>query len=313
MKLRIAIAVGLSLAVAAVCPLIGPAMPEGSADFILWQLRVPRTLMAIAVGGTLSLVGGVYQALFANPLAAPSTVGTTAGASLGALVAIALGARAAVWGLPLIVVAAFTGALGVSIVVAAIASRSSMRMNDIVLAGIACSLAAGAVSTGLQYSVDSAAMLAAVQWSLGHLPQVGFRGVLLLAPLAAVAVAGLLGLTRALDALVGGDERAQSQGVNLRWTRTAAIGFGALGVGACVAWCGPIAFIELIVPHLVRRVVGSSLRRVLPLSVLVGASFLVVCDTASRTLFPGREIPVGLITAALGAPLLVSLVARSPR
>jgi len=274
---------------------------------------VPRTLMALVVGGTLSLVGAVYQSLFANPLAAPSTVGTTAGAALGALVAIVLGARRALWGLPLITAAAFIGALAVSLLVAAIAAGRRVRMNDVVLAGIACSLAAGALSTGLQYSADAAELLAATQWSLGHLPQVGYRGVGLLLPLAGVSVAGLLTLGKALEVLVAGEEHAESQGVNVRAVRAFAIGFGALGVAACVAWCGPIAFVELIVPHLVRRAVGVSRRVLLPASVGVGAAFLALCDAAARSALPGRELPVGLVTAGLGAPLLVYLVARQAR
>lgn len=299
--------------VAAVTPFIGPGIPADAWDFIFWQLRVPRTLMALVVGGTLSLVGAVYQSLFANPLAAPSTVGTTAGATLGALVAIVLGARHLVWGLPLVTAAAFAGALGVSLTVAAIASGRRVRVNDLVLAGIACSMAAGAIATGLQYSADAAELLAATQWSLGHLPQVGYRGLTLLLPLAGASLLGLLALTRALEVLVAGEEHAESQGVNVRAVRVASIGFGALGVAACVAWCGPIAFVELIVPHLVRQALGVRRRVLLPASVAVGAAFLALCDAAARTLLPGRELPVGLVTAALGAPLLVYLVARERR
>jgi len=299
--------------VAGVAPFIGPPLPPDASDFIFWQLRVPRTLMALLVGGTLSLVGAVYQSLFANPLAAPSTVGTTAGATLGALLAIVLGARRVLWGLPLITASAFGGALAVSLLVAGIAAGRRVRMNDVVLAGIACSLAAGAIATGLQYSADAAELLAATQWSMGHLPQVGYQGVLMLLPLAAVAGVGLLGLTRALEVLVAGEDHAESQGVNVRGVRVAAIGFGALGVAACVAWCGPIAFIELIVPHIVRRVLGVSRRVLLPCSVVVGAAFLALCDAGARTLLPGRELPVGLVTAALGAPLLVYLVTRQER
>lgn len=300
----------LCVAACLAAPFIGPGFSPDSADFIFWQLRVPRTLMAILVGGTLSLVGAVYQSLFANPLAAPSTVGTTAGATLGALVAIILGARLAPGGLPLITAAAFVGALGVSLVVAAIASGRRVRMNDVVLAGIACSMAAGAIATGLQFSADSAELMAATLWSLGHLPQVGYSGVLLLTPFALVTVVGLLALTRALEAFLAGEEHAESQGVPVRRVRTVAIGLGALGVAACVAWCGPIAFVELIVPHLVRRTLGVSRRVLLPGSVVVGAAFLALCDASARVLLPGRELPVGVVTAALGAPLLVSLVAR---
>ncbi|MCE9672251.1 iron ABC transporter permease [Myxococcus stipitatus] len=312
MRTRLVVTMVLCVAVLVLAPFVGPAMPEGSRDFILWQLRVPRTLMALLVGGTLSLVGAVYQSLFANPLAAPSTVGTTAGATLGALVAIVLGANSAVWGLPLVAAAAFVGALAVSLAVAAIAAGRKVRMNDLVLAGIAFSMGAGAVSTGVQYSADAAELLAATRWTMGHLPQVGYQAVVLLLPIAVVAVVGLLALTRALEVFIAGEEHAESQGVDVRRVRMVAIGLGALGVAGCVAWCGPIAFVELIVPHIVRRVLGVSRRVLLPCSVVVGAAFLVLCDAGTRVVFPGREPPVGLVTAALGAPLLVYLVARRP-
>ncbi|RYZ40679.1 MAG: iron ABC transporter permease, partial [Myxococcaceae bacterium] len=213
-------------------------------------------------------------------------------------------------GLPFITAAAFVGALGVSLVVAAIAAGRRVRMNDVVLAGIACSMAAGALATGLQFSADSAELMAATRWSLGHLPQVGYSGVLMLSPFALVTGVGLLALTRALEVFIAGEEHAESQGVPVRRVRTVAIGLGALGVAACVAWCGPIAFVELIVPHLVRRTLGVSRRVLLPGSVLVGAAFLALCDASARVILPGRELPVGVVTAALGTPLLVYLVAR---
>lgn len=312
MRTRLVVMLVVCALVVAVAPFVGPPMPPHARDFIFWQLRIPRTLMALVVGGTLSLVGAVYQSLFSNPLAAPSTVGTTAGATLGALVAIVLGARSAVWGLPLITAAAFAGALGVSLLVAAIASGRNVRMNDLVLAGIAFSMAAGAISTGVQFSADSAELLAATRWTMGHLPQVGYQSIVMLLPIAAVSVVGLLLLTRALEVFISGEEHAESQGVNVRAVRMASIGLGALGVAGCVAWCGPIAFVELIVPHIVRRVLGVSRRVLLPCSVVVGASFLVLCDAAARIILPGREPPVGLVTAALGTPLLVYLVARKP-
>ncbi|RKG77551.1 FecCD family ABC transporter permease [Corallococcus terminator] len=308
--MRLWVLLALCAVVCAVAPFIGPGVSADSADFIYWQLRVPRTLMAMLVGGTLSLVGAVYQSLFANPLAAPSTVGTTAGATLGALVAIVLGARLAPGGMPFITAAAFVGALAVSCVVAAIAAGRRVRMNDVVLAGIACSMAAGALATGLQFTADSAELMAAIRWSLGHLSQVGYSSVLMLSPFALVTVVGLLALTRALEVFIAGEEHAESQGVPVRRVRAVAIGLGALGVAACVAWCGPIAFVELIVPHVVRRTLGVSRRVLLPGSVVVGAAFLALCDASARLILPGRELPVGVVTATLGTPLLVYLVAR---
>jgi iron complex transport system permease protein len=313
MRGRILLLVAVCVGILGAAPFVGPPLPAGAEDFILWQLRVPRVLMAVLVGTTLSLVGVVYQSLFSNPLAAPSTVGTTAGAMLGAVAALVLGARHWAWGLPLIVGAAFLGALGVSLLVTALAARRRVRMNDLILAGLAVSLAASSLSTGLQQSADSATLTAAMQWSLGHLPQVGYRGAWLLLPFCLVSCVGLLGQIRDLEALAWGEELAHARGVNIRRLRASAIGLGALGVAACTAWCGPIAFVELIVPHLVRLALGASRRIILPMSALTGAAFLAACDIVARTLLPGRELPVGMLTAALGAPLLVFLLSRQVR
>ncbi len=312
MRTRVGILIALCAAVVVAAPFIG-GTPEGeTGSYILANLRVPRVLMACLVGATLSIVGAGYQTIFANPLAAPSTVGTTAGAALGAMVAVLAGSMLGGMpgGLPVVAVFAFVAALAVSMFVAALASSGRARVNDVLLAGVAISLAAGAISAGLQFSADELQLYAAVQWSLGHLPQVGYRGVAMIAPFALVTIAVLLFQTRALQAMVGGEERAHSQGVHVAHVRALVLGVGALGVAACVAWCGPIAFVGLIVPHLVRLTLGSSRRVLLPMSAAGGAAFLVACDTAARLVWPGRELPVGVLTAALGAPLLVWLVTR---
>ncbi len=312
MSPRVIVMVVASVAVAVSAPWIGGALQGESGDFILQSLRLPRVIMACLVGATLSLVGACYQTIFANPLAAPSTVGTTAGATLGALVAVLAGSALGGMpgGLPVVAVSAFVAALGVSLFVAALAGSGRARVNDVLLAGVAISLAAGAISAGLQYSADELQLYAAVQWSLGHLPQVGYRGVLMIAPFVAITAGVLLSQTRALQSLAAGEERAHSQGVNVAYVRSLVLGVGALGVAACVAWCGPIAFVGLIVPHIVRLSVGTSRRVLLPMSAVMGAAFLVACDTAARNVLPGRELPVGVLTAGIGAPLLVWLVAR---
>ncbi|MCB9895589.1 MAG: iron ABC transporter permease [Planctomycetes bacterium] len=316
MKLRILLLSLASVVVVAASPWLGQSLEGDTGSFILMNLRIPRVLMAVLVGGTMSLVGACYQTIFANPLAAPSTVGTTAGATLGALVAVVVGpllGLGAAGGLPLTAGFAFVGALVVSLVVAAIAASGRARVNDILLAGIAISLAAGAISAGLQFTADQLQLYAAIQWSLGHLPQVGYRGVVLILPFVAVCWAALLANTRGLQTLLGGEDRAHSQGVNVPWLRSIVLGVGALGVAACVAWCGPIAFIGLIVPHIVRLGVGANRRVMLPMSVVTGAGFLAACDTLSRLVLPGRDLPVGVVTSAIGAPLLVWLVVRQHR
>jgi len=293
--------------------LVGPRLEGAQGQFIVWQLRVPRVLVGMGVGATLALVGAVFQALFQNPLATSDTVGTTAGATVGALFAFALDSSRTVQGLPLVTVCAFAGALAGSLLVASFASARRVHSSDILLAGIAVTLASSALASGIQYVSDSRALFAATQWSLGQLPQVGYRGVLLLAPLCTLSCGLLLLLTRPLQVFALGEDLAHSRGVNVPRLRLFALGLGSLGVAACVAWCGPIAFVGLIVPHLVRRLLGASYRTLLPMSLCVGGALLVTCDAFARLIVPGRELPVGIVTAALGAPTLVFLVARGRR
>lgn len=293
----------------AVGPWIGGDLSEDHGRFILVQLRVPRVIMGAVVGAMMGLTGAVYQALFDNPLASPSTVGTTAGAALGALAVLVL-LPAGAMGLPLVSLAAFAGALAVTFTIAAIAASGRARMNDVLLAGIAITLATGAVTTGLQFQADMAATFEAVRWSLGHLTQVGYGGVQVLVPIVALCCILLLAQTRALEAMLGGEERAHALGVDIRRTRTLCLALGAIGVGACVAWCGPIAFVGLIVPHLVRLSLGPARRILFPMSALGGAAFMVFCDALGRWWMPTADLPVGVVTASVGAPLLTWLVTR---
>ena len=299
-----------SLALMTLAVLVGPELGGAEGTFILWQLRVPRVLVGALVGGTLALTGAAFQTLFANPLASESTVGTTAGATLGALTALALDLPG---GFPVVFACACLGAALASLSVTLVASSGRAAMGDVLLAGITVTVATGALSVGLQYVSDSRALVAAARWSLGQLPQVGYDGVLVLAPLVVPAWLVLLGLGRALQTFAFGEELSASRGVNVPRLRSLVLAAGSLGVAACVAWCGPIAFVGLIVPHAVRRVVGASLARVLPLSLVTGAAFLVFCDALARSLSPARELPVGVVTAALGAPALVALLFRARR
>jgi len=302
-----------ALAVLAAAPFVGDlgGLDPERARFVLVSLRVPRVMVGALVGATLGLVGAVYQLLFGNGLATPSTVGTTAGATLGAVAALRLGdLELGGPGIPGILAGAFVGAIAASAIAAGVAGSGRATMADVLLAGIATSLAASALSTALQATSDAQTVADAVRWSFGHLPQVGYEGVAFLAPVTAGVAAVLLRLSRRLRALGRGDEVAASQGVPVDRTRVVGIGVGSLGVAACVAWCGPIAFVGLLVPHLVRGLFGPSPAALLPGSTILGAAFLVASDTAARTALPGRELPVGVLTAALGAPTMVWIVAR---
>ncbi len=313
MKARIGAFIAVSLALAALSLWVGPALRPETRDFVLFELRLPRLLVGGLVGATLSISGAAFQAVFNNALATPSTVGTTAGATLGALLVLALDVGGGVLGVSLLTAASFGGAMATTLLVSGLAASGRLSKNDVLLAGIAVTLAASALASGVQFASDARALVAAAQWSLGQLPQVGYRGVALIAPFASVTLLGLLALGRPLQNLAFGEDLAQTQGVNVARLRFAVLLVASLGVAACVAWCGPIAFVGLIVPHLVRLLVGPSLRALLPLSFVGGAAFLVVCDAVARIALPGRELPVGVITAALGAPALVFLVSRARR
>lgn len=313
MRARVTVFVVVSLLLAVASLWVGPPLNADTRDFVLLQLRLPRVLVGALVGATLSISGAAFQTVFNNALATPSTVGTTAGATLGALIALALDVGGGVFGVSLLTAASFGGALVTTLLVSGLAASGRLSKNDVLLAGIAVTLAASALASGVQFASDARALVAAAQWSLGQLPQVGYRGVALIGPFAAVTLGGLLLLGRPLQNLALGEDLAQTQGVNVARLRFGVLLIASLGVAACVAWCGPIAFVGLIVPHLVRLLIGPSLRALLPLSFLGGAAFLVICDAVARVALPGRELPVGVITAALGAPALVFLVSRAGR
>lgn len=280
--------------------------------FILLELRAPRALIALFVGSTLSIIGGSFQALFRNDLAAPSTVGTTAGATLGALAALTLGLDG-VWGVSAITSFAFVGALLTTGLVLSVAGRAQARLEEVLLAGIAITLGAGALAQGLHLIADQNALFAVAHWSLGQLPQVGYARVLsLVLPVVGSHVV-LLSARRGLQTLGWGEERAQSLGVNTRRLRLMVLLAGCLGVGACVALCGPIAFVGLLVPHLVRRALGETSALDLGTMAWAGAVFLLASDTIAHFAIPNHELPVGVITASLGAPALFYLITRGRR
>ncbi len=286
-----------------------PELDPVGKEFLVVQLRTPRLVVGFLVGSTLGLVGAAFQGLFRNALATPSTVGTTAGAALGALFALTFGLRGTEV-LPAATVCAFVGALVASGLVLSVATSARARVEEILLAGIAITLGAGAIAQGLHSIADQGALFAAAQWSLGQLPQVGYdKLVLLLGPAALCAVA-IFSQSRALAALALGEDWARSVGVETGRVRLLLLIGGCLGVGASVALCGPIAFVGLLVPHLVRLGLGSEQARLLPLSWLGGGTFLVFCDLLAREILPKGELPVGVLTAALGSPALFYLVLR---
>jgi iron complex transport system permease protein len=275
-------------------------------DGIVWQLRLPRVLTAAAVGAGLALVGCVMQAVTRNQLADPYLLGLSSGASLGAVAVLLLGVGI------LLPVAAFGGATLALLATLGLASAfGPLTPTRTVLAGVAVSaFAAALTSFVIFWTVTGDSYREILGWLLGSLA--GARWPAVGIAVAAIAVAGIpIMLTgRVLDAFAFGDASAATLGVNVSATRWTMLTAAALLTGAMVSVSGAIGFVGLILPHAVRLLVGPRHRMLLPLSALVGASFLIWADTAARSVFDPRELPVGIVTAIIGAPVFAALLAR---
>ncbi len=281
---------------------------------ILWQLRMPRVVLAVLVGGTLAMSGAAYQGVFRNPLADPYLLGVAAGAGLGATIAIAFGPAAADWPVDPLPLAAFAGALlGVSVTYAL--GRANLRGRTtatLILAGVATASFLTAIQTYIQQREDDT-VRQVYAWILGQLTTASWREVVLILPYLIVSSAAILVHRRLLDMLSVGDEEASSLGVNTQRVRLIIVVAASLGTAAAVAVSGLIGFVGVIVPHTVRLLFGSSYRLVVPLSIILGGAFLVLADLIGRTLMAPAEIPIGVITAFLGAPFFLVILRRSGR
>tara|TARA_R110002124_G_scaffold63350_20_gene173205 strand:- start:22859 stop:23878 length:1020 start_codon:yes stop_codon:yes gene_type:complete len=278
-------------------------------DAIIWELRLPRVLVAAGIGAGLALCGAIMQALTRNPLADPYLLGLSAGASFGAVLFLLAGAAL------LMPVGAFLGAgLAMALTLAMTGLLGGATPSRAILAGIAVSsLAAAATSFLIFWTATGDSYREILSWLMGSLSGATWAdaGVVI----AAVLLLGLPTLLagRALDAFAFGDSAAATLGIDvarLRWVLLAAT---ALLTGALVAVGGAIGFVGLIIPHVVRLVTGSRHRLLLPIAMLLGASFMIWTDTAARSLFAPRELPVGIITALLGAPIFLLVLLRYRR
>lgn len=278
-------------------------------DAIVWELRLPRVLVALGIGAGLALAGAVMQALTRNPLADPYLLGLSSGAALGAVLLVIAGYALLV---PLGAFVGSLGALGLALFIAHVLGGATPVRA--ILAGISISaLASAATSFVIFWSATGDSYREILSWLMGSLSGTGwidaglvFASLLLCAPI-------MLVLSRALDAFAFGEGAAASLGVDvvrLRWIMLAA---SALLTGVMVAIGGAIGFVGLVVPHAVRFSVGAQHRRLLPLSMLVGAIFMLWADTLARTLFDPRELPVGIVTALVGAPVFLLVLLRYRR
>ncbi|SFO30917.1 iron complex transport system permease protein [Cohaesibacter marisflavi] len=280
-------------------------------QIILLQIRLPRAILGLAIGGILGLSGAVLQGLLRNPLAEPGVMGMSASASLGAVIAIYTGLTTAfAYALP---IAALFGALFGVLLLLLLAGRSTDVLT-LILSGVAItSLASALTSLALNLSSNPFASLEIVFWMLGSLTDRSMVHVWLSVPLILVGSVMLFSTARALDALSLGPDVARSLGVDMRRTRSMAIVGTAVGVGAATAVSGTIGFVGLIVPHLLRPLVGSRPSRLLPVSALGGAAFLLAADLFIRLVMPDKDLKLGVVTAIIGAPFFLWLLRKIRR
>jgi len=282
----------------------------------LWQssiflnLRAPRVVLAVLVGTGLSVCGAVYQSVFRNALTDPYVLGVSSGASLGAAVAIVLGLeafRVGVGGCALL-----TGLLTVAAIYRIASTGNRMHTTTLLLTGVCITFLMSAVISFLmvlrQDKMDSI-----IFWTMGSFASASWTDVAIVGPVVVAGVLLVLFYCRDLNLLLTGSETAQSLGVEVEKVKRALLVATTLMVAFCVAACGVIGFVGLVVPHCVRLVVGSDNRRVVPCSIFAGGLFLLVCDTLARTVLMPAELPVGSLTSLAGAPLFIYLLYRNKR
>lgn len=312
-------------AVLVVAPLVGPTPVslwralDGSVPFaqntdaqILFVARLPRALAASLVGAALAAAGVVLQALLRNPLATPFTLGVSSGGALGAMLMTLLGAQLTTMGglQPTVPLASFAGALcAVGVVYGLARLRGSGIATDVLLlAGVTLNSFFSALILFLQYTADATQTMKTLRWLMGDLDVAGYESMIFAAPWLCAAGALMATLPRALNVFTFGPDLAAARGVDVRALQRRAFFSASLATGAAVSIGGPIGFLGIIVPHIVRLLVGADHRIVLPASALLGAAFLTGCDVLARTVVAPMELPVGIITAVIGGPFFLWLL-----
>jgi len=278
-----------------------------SAETIVLELRLPRVLLAMAVGAALSLAGATYQGLLRNPLADPYVLGTASGAALGAAIAFLIPIQLGLLGLGLVQALAFVGAVAAVAVVYRLARLGSLgSMTSVLLTGYAVgSLLAAGLAMTMYVAGNNLRQI--FFYLLGSFAQANWPQLVIAFPIIALGCAVMLSRARSLNALLLGEQTAAHLGLNVRRERLIMLGAATLVTAASVAVSGLIGFVGLVVPHLVRLLVGPNARAVLPLSLIFGAVFLALADLVAR--IPG-ELPIGVVTALVGAPFFLYLLRR---
>ena len=278
---------------------------------IFWRLRLPRIVGAAVVGAGLASAGCAFQATLRNPLAEPYTLGVSAGAALAAVLAIRFGLDQSILGASGVGIAALAGALATVYMVWRIAAVGDrLPPATLLLAGITVAMFCGALTMVVQYSANVSEVYRMVRWMMGGLDGVLWRPLYIATPATILGIVVLMWLARDFNALAAGADSAASLGVSPKRVVTIAFATSALLVGAGIAIAGPIGFVGLIVPHIMRALVGADHRRLIPVSALAGGGALVLCDLLARTVLYPAELPVGVLTALLGGPFFLALLVR---
>jgi iron complex transport system permease protein len=286
---------------------------DSQAAIIIGQIRLPRVLLAAIVGAILASSGAAMQGLFRNPLADPSLIGVTAGASLGASVMIVINGSmvAGLTGLALVSVGAFIGGLlSVLLVYRLATSPNGTSVATMLLAGIAITALAGSVGNLLEFYADNEILRRISLWRMGGLDGADYPRLLVGCLVGGSVLFALPKFSRALNALLLGESEARHLGIDVARVKLGLIVCVAIGVGTAVALAGTIAFVGLIVPHMVRMITGPDHRTLLPAAALAGACLLVLADTIARLVLAPTELPVGVVTAVIGVPFFISLLRK---
>ena len=282
-----------------------------TATAILWEIRLPRTVLIALTGMALSGSGAAYQGLFRNPLADPFLIGVASGAGLGAVIAMSIQWPYTFWGLLAVPMAAFIAALLTVFVVYSLARLGkTVPTTNLILAGVAVSSFATSVTSFLMLR-STAEVRRALGWLLGGASQSGWIAILAIVPYLLIGIGILLLNSNALNLLQFGDEQAQQLGLNVARAKTVLLIASSLATAAAVAFSGIIGFVGLVVPHVMRLWFGADYRRLILLSVISGATALIFSDVIARVVLAPQEIPVGIVTALAGAPFFLWVLRRS--
>lgn len=284
-----------------------------SAEAIVFQIRLPRIVLAGLVGGALAIAGATYQGVFRNPLADPYLLGVASGAGLGAVLAFILPLPGDLYPLGAVQAFAFLGALGAVAAVYALARvGGSVPITTLLLAGVAISAAASAVTAWLMY-VRGDQLLVIYAWLLGGFNVASWQEVRVVAPLVLISAAFMALGGRVLNAMQFGEEQASALGIPVDRATLLLLVAATLATAAAVSAAGLIGFVGLIVPHATRMLIGADYRRLVPVAAILGAAFLIAADAGARAVPGPSEIPVGVVTAAIGAPFFLILLRRQKR